>query len=69
MILRTVKCAICGAVETEQAQGLGWVGWSGIVGVNLDGDDNPQLCPKHTAELMNIIDRMKNYPDILGGIK
>ena len=60
MILRTIQCAICGKHETEKRPNGGWPGWMGIIGVALDGDENPQFCPEHTNEIMNFIDNLKH---------
>lgn len=58
MILRTIKCDVCGAVETEKTAGSGWNGWGSLQGVSLNGVDNPSLCKEHLAKVAEFIDTM-----------
>lgn len=44
-IIRTIKCDICQAEQTEPAAGAGWVGWGDLHGIVLNGIANPSLCP------------------------
>lgn len=59
MILRTVKCCICGKEQTEFQPNEGWIGWSGIGGIAIDGDENPHLCPVHTAMVGDFLVNLK----------
>lgn len=59
MILRTIKCAICGKEQTEQSPNEGWIGWSGMLGIALDGDEQPQFCPHDTAKIADFVDYLK----------
>jgi len=59
MILRTIKCDICGAVYTEQRDGEGFPGWGALQGVILDGAANPSLCPDHLKAAADFIDGLK----------
>jgi hypothetical protein len=60
MILRTIKCDVCGETATEKKPNEGWQGWGAIQGVSRNGADNPNLCPYHLAEIMDWLD--DNYP-------
>lgn len=57
-ILRTIKCDVCGEVDTEPFPNAGWMGWGGLNGVAFNGVDNPSLCPKHLAAVADFIDRL-----------
>lgn len=63
MILRTVQCCVCGRQQTESQPNEGWLGWSGVIGVAIDGDENPHLCPEHTAMVAGYIDRLKQVEE------
>ncbi len=65
MILRTIKCDVCGSVHTEPSADDGFEGWGQLQGVCLDGVDNPSLCPQHLTDAANFIDglRVKNALD------
>lgn len=58
MILRTIKCDVCGATETEVQSNSGWPSWGSLNGVSLNGTDNPCLCPMHLARVADFVDRM-----------
>lgn len=58
-VLRTIKCDICGATETEAAPGAGWPDWGDIHGIALDGVGNPSLCPRHLAMVADMLDAEK----------
>lgn len=62
MILRTIKCDLCGAVYTEQGDGAGFPGWGALQGVTLDGVANPCLCPEHLAAAAGFVDSLKQEP-------
>jgi len=58
-IVRTIRCAVCGASHTEEKEGDGFPGWGELRGVALDGEANPTLCPHHLSEATDFIDSMK----------
>jgi hypothetical protein len=49
MMLRTVKCGVCGKTHTEPKPGDGWAGWGQLFGIVLNNDENPYLCPDDLA--------------------
>jgi len=59
MILRTVRCSICGNEYTEPKPNEGWQDWGALQGIILDGDENPMLCPTHLADVANYVDKLK----------
>lgn len=63
MILRTIRCAVCGKTHTEAAPNVGFPGWGAVHGVELNGEANPTLCPEHLASVMNYIEELKNGVD------
>lgn len=63
MILRTIKCDVCGATYTEERDGAGFPGWGALQGVALDGVPNPSLCPKHLQAAAQFVDDMRGNRD------
>jgi len=59
MILRTIKCDICGISYTEDREGAGFPGWGALQGVSLDDVSNPSLCPGHLAMFGEYADKLK----------
>ena len=59
MMLRTLVCGVCGKRGEEPAPGEGHAGWGQLLGVILDGDDNPYLCPEHLAAVADRVDALK----------
>lgn len=59
MILRRIKCSVCGAEQQEEKPGQGWPGWGGLLGGSLDGENNPDLCPKHLKLMGQHLDKVK----------
>lgn len=58
MIIRTIKCSVCGCMEMEKKAGEGWVGWGALHGIELNGQPNPSLCPRHLTLAADFVDRM-----------
>jgi hypothetical protein len=56
MILRTITCAICKFRATEEKPGDGWKGWGAIQGIELNGEENPSLCPDHLKLVADFAD-------------
>ena len=61
MILRTIKCGICGFEATETQANKGWKGWGQLSGAALDGDANPHLCPDHVSTMFTHADHIKQF--------
>jgi hypothetical protein len=59
MIFRIVECDICGTTLTEVAPGTGFPHWGQLQGVNLDGSENPFLCPAHLAKIADFADKLR----------
>ena len=57
MIIRTINCAMCNKTETEKEVNEGWIGWTCIQGVELNGEHNPNICPACTNKVMQFIDK------------
>lgn len=57
-IKKTVCCDICGKEYTEKNPNDGFPNWGQIMGINLNGTDNPYVCPYHLAEVADFIDNM-----------
>lgn len=58
-IERTIKCDICGATATEENKDGGFKGWTGIMGIALDGVPNPSFCPSCSKDILNFVDQYK----------
>jgi len=43
----------------EQGHGKGAEGWGQLVGIKLDGVDNPTLCPNHLTQAADFLDELK----------
>lgn len=59
MIVRTIKCAVCGHTQTEAKPDKGWPGWGQLKGGALDGERDPHLCPEHLRAAGEFIDGLK----------
>lgn len=59
MILKMIKCDVCDRREVETEPGVGWLGWGAIQGINLNGTENPSLCPMHLALTANFLDNLE----------
>ena len=57
MIIREIKC-LCGRTETEPEENAGWAGWGQLHGVNINGMDNPTLCPSCLADIAKVAEVM-----------
>lgn len=55
---RTVTCSICSKEHTEKSMGEGFHGWGAIAGVELNGQENPALCPEHLKTVMDFVDKL-----------
>lgn len=60
MILRTIRCDICGQQYTEKSDGSGFPGWGALQGIKLDDTPNPSLCPEHLAAMADHLDSIKD---------
>ncbi len=58
MILRTIKCDVCGTEFTEPKDNDGFAGWGAIMGIALNGVANPNLCPEHLAAVADFVDSL-----------
>jgi len=58
MILRMIKCDICGREEREAQPNEGWPGWGALQGVALNGVNNPSICPAHLATVAEFVDSL-----------
>ena len=56
MLLRTIQCTVCKNRYTEKQQDEGFPGWGQLMGISLNGDSNPYLCPVHLARVANFLD-------------
>lgn len=63
MILRTIKCDICGESYTEERDGAGFPGWGSLQGVTLNGTANPTFCPGHLAQVADFVDSLEDDTD------
>lgn len=61
--VRYIECAVCGERAEEPGEGFGFPGWGGLHGIELDGEKNPSLCPRHLAPLADLLDAMKREGD------
>ena len=59
MIIRTIKCAVCGKEEREQKGQNGFPNWGSLNGIALDGEPNPTLCPEHLSMTAQFVDALK----------
>lgn len=61
MITRTVKCDIlgCTSTATEKNHGEGWKGWGQLLGIVLNGVQNPYLCPDHLPSVAEAADKLR----------
>ncbi len=62
-MVRTVICGVCGKKHTEENPNVGWPGWGQLLGVAIDDDVNPYLCPDHLANVADLMDGLKNGVD------
>lgn len=60
MILRTIKCDVCGALHTETEEGAGFPQWGALQGISLNDAINPSLCPKHLTIIADYLDKLTN---------
>lgn len=60
--LRTISCDVkgCSTKLTENAAGAGHPAWGKLLGVTLNGIDNPFLCPNHLSKVAIFIDNIDN---------
>lgn len=58
-MVRKFICDVCGEVFTEEKFGAGAPGWGQLMGIILDGNDNPTLCSNHLATIADQLDKMK----------
>jgi len=58
-ILKIFICDICKEKFVEQGHGKGAEGWGQLVGIKLDGVDNPTLCPNHLTQAADFLDELK----------
>ena len=57
-ITRTIDCDACHVKAEEPAPNIGWNGWGALQGVELNGVQNPNLCPDCLAKVAEFIDGM-----------
>lgn len=55
-ILKTIECDVCKFSIPEPSANAGFQGWGAIQGVQLNGIDNPTLCPFCLGRVMQVID-------------
>ena len=55
-ILKTIECDVCKWSLPEHTPNAGFQGWGAIQGVQLNGVDNPTLCPVCLGKVMPVID-------------
>lgn len=65
MMLRTIQCGVCGATHTEPKPGEGWLGWGQFQGINLNGDENPYLCPTHLAVVADFVSKLADKKEVV----
>ena len=58
-VKRTVCCDICPVTYTEEKPNEGFPGWGQLIGIELDGVENPYLCPEHLKKTAEFVDNMK----------
>lgn len=58
-ILQTIQCDICGARQTENTHGEGFVGWGAVHGFKLNDAVNPCLCPTCLTNLIPVVVKMR----------
>ena len=58
MIKRTIQCDVCGFQETESQANAGWPNWGQLNGIELNGNENPYLCPTHLSETADFVDSL-----------
>ncbi len=56
MIIRKIECDICHVTAEEITANAGWPGWGALHGIELDGVQNPTLCPSCLAKVASYID-------------
>lgn len=60
MILRTIKCDVCGETQQEASPNSGWAGWGALHGVVLNGIPNPSLCPPCLEKTAAFVDSLRS---------
>lgn len=59
--LRTITCDIegCENRHTEKQFGDGHPHWGQLKGINLNGSNDPHLCPTHLAQVAEFTDALR----------
>ena len=57
--VRKFICDVCEDSYQEESYGDGAPSWGQLMGIKLDGIQNPTLCPAHLAILAESLDKMK----------
>lgn len=68
-MVRTIKCDVCGNIESEKEYGAGWPGWAIIHGIAAVEPKNDEpltdanmkfmLCKEHTKTTSNFLSDMQ----------
>lgn len=58
-IIQSIRCDVCGAEMDESQPGAGFPGWGALQGIDLDGVENPSLCPGDLGRLGQFADDLK----------
>lgn len=54
-VIKTIRCDVCKKTEQEKEPNAGWPGWGALQGINLNGVDNPNLCPTHLGHVAELL--------------
>ena len=58
MIKRTISCAVCDTSYTEEEQGAGLPQWGSVLGIELNGSPNPDLCTENLSTVEEFVNNL-----------